>query len=115
MESINGKAEIKNLFTQPLFTSDLKIDSLSIEKDTLGNLVLQVNNEELNAFIAHIALNGQENDVQIDGKYFSGESKMDMNVKLNQLNLASFRGLAFSQIRNMKGYLKGESACKWKS
>ena len=24
----------------------------------------------------------------IDGKYFSGESKMDLDVKLNQLNLA---------------------------
>ena len=30
-------------------------------------------------FIAHIALKGSENDVQIDGKYFSGESKMDMD------------------------------------
>jgi len=105
---VNGKAQIKNLFTQPLFTSDLKIDSLSIQKDTLGTLVLQINNESLNAFIAHIALTGRENDIQIDGKYFSGESKMDMNVKLNQLNLASFRGLANSQVRNMTGYLKGE-------
>ena len=105
--TINGKAEIKNLFTRPLFTSDIKVDTLAYEKDTLGNLVVQVNNEELNAYIAHIALKGQDNDVQIDGKYFSGESKMDMTVKLNQLNLASFRGLTLSQIRNMKGYLKG--------
>ena len=78
-----------------------------MKKIHLGNLVIQVNNEELNAYIAHIALKGQENDVQVDGKYFSGESKMDMNVKLNQLNLASFKSLAISQVKNMKGYLKG--------
>ncbi len=106
--TINGKAEIKNLFTRPVFTSDLRIDTLSYEKDTLGNLVIQVNNEELNAFIAHISLKGHDNDVQIDGKYVTGESKMDMDVKLNQLNLESFKGLALTQVRDMKGYLKGE-------
>ena len=98
---------MKNLFTKPLFTSDLKIDSLSIEKDTLGSLTIQVDNEQLNAYTAHIALKGHDNDVQVDGKYFSGESKMDMDIKLNQLNLASFQGLAETQIRKMKGYLKG--------
>jgi autotransporter translocation and assembly factor TamB len=73
--TINGRAEIKNLFTKPLFTSDLKIDTLAYQRDTLGNLTLQVNNEELNAFTAHIALKGHDNDVQVDGKYFSGEAK----------------------------------------
>ncbi|HEY4936592.1 MAG TPA: hypothetical protein VII44_08425, partial [Puia sp.] len=106
--TINGKAEVKNLFTKPLFTSDIKIDNLLYEKDTLGNLVLQVNNEELNAFTAHITLQGHDNDLRIDGKYFSGESKMDMDVKLNQLNLASFKGIVFTQVSDMQGYLKGE-------
>ncbi|HEX3767027.1 MAG TPA: translocation/assembly module TamB domain-containing protein, partial [Puia sp.] len=105
--TINGKAEVKNIFTKPLFTSDLKIDSLQIKTDTLGTLTLQVNNEELNAYTAHIALKGHDNDVQVDGKYFSGEDKMDMNVQLNQLNLATFKGLAMSQVKRMKGYLKG--------
>jgi hypothetical protein len=105
--TINGKAEIKNLFTEPLFTSDIKIDNLSYEKDTLGNLLIQVNNSTLNTYIAHIVLEGHENDVQIDGKYLSGESKMDMNVMINRLNLASFKGLAFSQVRNMSGYING--------
>ena len=106
--TVNGTAEIKDLTTHPLFTSDLKVDTLAYLKDTLGNLVLQVNNKELNAYVAHIALSGQKNDVLVDGKYYSGESKMDMNVKLNQLNLATFRGIASSQVKDMKGFLKGE-------
>ena len=106
--TINGKAEIKNLFTKPLFTSDLRIDTLAYEKDTVGNLVIKVNNEALNDLVAHITLKGYDNDVQIDGKYFISDDKMDMEVKLNQLNLASFRSLAKSQIKNMSGYLKGE-------
>ena len=106
--TINGNAEIKNLLTKPLFTSDIKIDNLLYSKDTLGTLVLQVNNEELNAFVAHITLQGHDNDVSIDGKYFSGESKMDMDVKLNQLNLASFKGIAATQVRGMTGFVKGD-------
>ena len=31
-----------------------------------------------------------------------------MNIKLNQLNLASFKGVAFTQVRNMQGFLKGD-------
>lgn len=104
---INGKAEIKNLTTKPLFTSDIKIDSLLYEKDSLGNLVVQVNNTESNAYVAHLTLKGHDNDVEVDGSYFSGESKMDMDIKLNQLNLSSFKGMAISQIRKMSGYLKG--------
>ena len=105
--TVNGKAKVKDLFTKPLFTSDLKIQDLAYKTDTVGNLVLKVDNEEQNAFAAHILLNGRDNDVQVDGKYFSGESKMDLNIKLNQLNLASFKSLAASQIKDMKGYLKG--------
>ena len=105
--TVNGKAEIKDVFGKPLFTADLKVDSLMYEKDTLGNLVIQVNNKELNTYMAHISLKGQNNDVQVDGKYFSGESRMDMDIKLNQLNLASFKGMVVSQVRQMQGYLKG--------
>jgi translocation and assembly module TamB len=69
--TIDGKAEVKNIFSKPLFTSDLTIDSLSIEKDTLGNLTIRVDNEQLNAYAAHIALKGHDNDVLVDGKYHS--------------------------------------------
>jgi hypothetical protein len=105
--TINGKAEVRNPLTKPLFTSDLKINDLSYENDTLGNLVIQLDNKESNAFTAHIAVNGHENDVQVDGKYYSGEGKMDMEVKLNQLNLASVKRLTSEKVRNMTGYLKG--------
>jgi hypothetical protein len=104
---VNGHAEIKNLFTKPLFTSDLKIDAFSYKEDTIGNIVLKINNDENNAYTAHIQLSGRDNDVRIDGKYFSGESKMDLDVKLNQLNLASFKSVASSQVTDMKGFLKG--------
>ena len=105
--TINGQAEIRDLFTKPLFTSDLKIDTLTYEQDTLGNLVIQVNNKELNDYTAHISLQGHDNDVQLDGKYYAGQSKMDIDVKLNRLNLSSFSGAVHTQLNRLSGYLKG--------
>ena len=105
--TINGNAEVKNILSKPLFTSDLTIDSLAYKRDTVGNLTIKVSNDELNAFIAKIGLHGNGNDVQIDGKYFSGESKMDLTVLLNQLNLSTVKSAVASQIGSMSGYLKG--------
>ena len=105
--TINGQAEIRNLFGNPLFTSDLKVDNIIYDKDTVGNLVIQVNNKEQDAYGAHIALQGHDNDVQIDGRYYAGENKMDMNAKLNQLNLASFESMVHANISGLHGYLKG--------
>ena len=62
-----------------------------------------MDNKELNAYIAHIALQGHDNDLSVDGKYYSGESKMDMDIKLNQLNLASFKGMAIYASKEYAG------------
>ncbi|MFI5192957.1 MAG: translocation/assembly module TamB domain-containing protein [Chitinophagales bacterium] len=104
---VNGQAEIKNPFNKPLFTADLKIQDLAYKADTVGNLAVKVDNAEQNAFTAHLLLNGRDNDVQVDGKYYSGESRMDLDMKLNRLNLASFKSLASGQVKDMTGYLKG--------
>ncbi|MDP4131827.1 MAG: translocation/assembly module TamB domain-containing protein, partial [Bacteroidota bacterium] len=105
---VNGKAEIKDLFTKPLFTSDLKIQDLAYKGDTVGNLALKVDNEEGNALVADLLLNGRDNNVQIEGKYYSREGRMDLDLKLNQLNLASFKSFAAAQVKDMKGFLKGD-------
>ena len=57
---LNGTAEVKNIMTKPLFTSDLKIQNLSYKTDTLGDLTLKVNNQKANAFTADIGLQGRE-------------------------------------------------------
>ena len=106
--NINGKAEIKDLFTKPLFTSDIKIDTLVYEKIHWATWSCRLIIGTECIFRPYYFEWDRITIVAIDGKYFSGESKMDMDIKLNQLNLASFKGVAFSQVRDMQGYLKGE-------
>lgn len=105
---LNGNAEVRNVTTKPVFTSDLKIQNLSYKSDTLGDLTLKVNNQKANAFTADIGLQGKNNDIGISGDYYSGESKIDLKLDLRRVNLAAFSGAAQGVFDKMKGYLTGQ-------
>ncbi len=105
---LNGEAEVKNVTTNPVFTTDLTIQNLTYKTDTLGDLTVKVNNEKVNAFSADIGLQGKDNDIAISGDYYTGESKMDLKLDLRRINLAAFTHAAQGTIDNMKGALIGK-------
>jgi hypothetical protein len=55
---INGNAVITDPIKNPVFTSDLHIDNVIYQQDTIGNLAIQVNNQQANAFAANVSLLG---------------------------------------------------------
>ncbi len=104
---LNGKVEVKNILSNPVFTSDLLVKNLSYKKDTIGDLALKVNNEETNVFAADISIEGNRNDIRMKGKYYTGESRMDMKLDLGRVNLAAFKPFASAQLQDITGSLKG--------
>ncbi|RFM26566.1 translocation/assembly module TamB domain-containing protein [Deminuibacter soli] len=107
---INGKAEIKDVMKNPVFTSDLAINNLSYKKDTLGNAVIKVNNEQANTYAANVGLTGNNTDIQLDGKYYTGESRMDMQLAIKRMNLAIAKAFAAGQLKDIGGNLTGNIA-----
>lgn len=105
---LNGKAEIKNLFSSPVFTSDLTIQHLSYKTDSIGDLAIKVNNQTANALSADISLEGSGNDIKIKGQYYTGEGRMDLKLMLGRLNLGSFARAAQDEVEAMSGALKGQ-------
>jgi translocation and assembly module TamB len=105
---LNGHAEVKNITTHPLFTSDLTIQNLSYKADTLGDLTLKVNNEKANALSADIGLQGKNNDIDLSGDYLPGDGKMDLTLDLRRINLAAFTGATAGIVDKMKGSLTGK-------
>ena len=105
--SINGNAVVKDVMKSPVFTSDLAINNLVYKRDTIGNLSVKVNNEQANTYAANIALVGNNTDVEINGKYYTGESRMDLQLALNRLNLAMVKPFAADQLTDIGGELKG--------
>ena len=103
-----GNAEVKNVTTNPVFTSDLVVHNLSYKIDTLGDLTMKVNNEKANAFSADLGLKGKNNDISITGDYYTGEGKIDLNLDLRRINLAAFSHSVEGVVETMRGYVMGK-------
>jgi len=107
-----GNAEVRNVTANPVFTSDLVVHNLSYKTDTLGDLTLKVDNEKANAFSADIGLKGKNNDIAVTGEYYTGESKMDLNLDFRRINLSAFSHSAAGIVDSMRGYLMGKFTIK---
>ncbi|NNV57109.1 translocation/assembly module TamB domain-containing protein [Limnovirga soli] len=111
---INGNVILSNATTSPTFTSNITIDNLSYKKDTVGNLLVQVNNDVANIFDANIALTGNDNDITAKGKYFIENNSADMQLNINQFNLSNIPAFSVGQLKDAGGLLKGSIAVKGK-
>ncbi|MFT4153766.1 translocation/assembly module TamB domain-containing protein [Parafilimonas sp.] len=110
--TINGTAEITNPTKDMVFTSDLTINNLAYKLDTIGNLAIKVDNKTANAYNADVSVTGKGNDVRLTGLYYTGESRMDLNLALNNLNLAMVKAFAAGQLDDIRGFLRGGIAIK---
>ena len=107
--AINGNALVSDVMKSPVFTSDLRIDNVIYKRDTIGNISVKVNNQEANTYAANVAIEGNNTDVQLNGKYYTGEGRMDMQLALNRLNLAIVKPFAAGQLIDIGGALKGNA------
>jgi hypothetical protein len=105
--TLDGKAELRNLTTSPVFTSDLDITNFAISKDTVGNIKIKVNNEIANTYTADISITGNGNQADIDGNYNATAKSFDLAVDINKLNIESLQAFSMGQIKDGKGYLSG--------
>ena len=104
---INGKALVKNVNTSPLFTSDLTIENFTFKKDTVGNVIIKVNNAFANRYDAVISITGQGNQVNLDGNYKTTDSSFDMNLAIEKLNLKSIQGFTLDNLKESTGFFTG--------
>ncbi len=104
---INGNVMIKNLMGNPLFTSNISIDTVTFNKDTVGNIAIKVDNETANAYNAAVAVTGNGNDVRLGGKYYTGEGRMDLKLDVNNFYMASIKPFTFGALTQADGSLKG--------
>jgi Uncharacterized protein conserved in bacteria len=108
---MNGNILLKNYKTQPTFTTDLTINDLSVNQDTMGNLTARVNNTVQNVFETHLHLTGHDNDVSADGNYYlkpANQSSFDFTLDIARLQLKSLEGVSLGQMSDASGNLTGK-------
>src|SRR5690606_825629 len=107
---LNGGAVIKDISTQPVFTADLTVKDLSVYSDTIGTLTAKVDNNVANTYNAAIALEGNGNKINIDGKYNvkPANSSFDFLLNIAQFNMKSLEGLTNGAIKDSRGFIYGK-------
>ncbi|BAV10336.1 hypothetical protein FLA_6398 [Filimonas lacunae] len=106
--TIEGKAVVKDITTNPVFTSDITVKNFTYNQDTVGNILVKVDNETANAYNANVKIEGHNNNVQLQGKYYTGESRMDLRLDINNLELSSIKPFSMGQLQDAKGSMKGK-------
>jgi hypothetical protein len=109
---IDGQAEIRNPMEDVQFTSEIKIQDLSYQRDTLGNLELKVNHEAADQYQTDIALMGHGNDVRLAGSYFTNNEAVNMDLEIRRFSLALLREFSQGQLQEAGGYMSGSLGVK---
>lgn len=106
---MNGTVELRNLGSNPTFTSDLTIDSIAYEEHPIGNISLKANNLTEDKYQADLILTGAGNDIKISGSYIASanESNIALKADIQKLNVHSIEPFTAGQIRRSKGYMSG--------
>lgn len=111
---IDGNVRVKELMSAPTFVTDLVVNNLSFNKDTLGNLSAKVSNPQSNNFEADIALSGRGNDLRLTGNYLAADSNSAMNLRLAiaQLQLNTLEGVSMGNLKQASGTINGDFTIK---
>ncbi|UQD56755.1 translocation/assembly module TamB [Flavobacterium sp. K5-23] len=104
----NGSVLLKNINQTPVFTSNLTIDDFAFKKDTIGTVNIQVDNIITNSYNTKIAVTGQDNQVNLDGTYKTGNGAMNFNLDIVKLNLKSIQGFTLGNLKESTGFFNGK-------
>ncbi len=104
----NGTISLKNINSGAVFTTNLTIADFAYKKDTVGTINIQVDNEIANNYRANIAITGQDNQVNLDGIYNTGDHTMDFNLDVVKLNLKSIQGFTLGNLTESTGFFNGK-------
>ena len=107
---LNGKATITDITASPVFVGDIAINNLSIKKDTIGNVMLQVNNKEKDTYNANVNISGNGNDVNLTGNYYATNSSFDFLLDIQQLPLKTAEAFSGGAIKESSGSVNGRFA-----
>jgi hypothetical protein len=107
---MNGNVTFRDLMTQPVFTSDLKINDLSLRQDTLGNVNMQVSSGSNNRYNTNLTLTGRGNDISLTGSFAPAGNDIDLDLDLDvrSLQLNTMEGALASAITNASGAINGK-------
>lgn len=114
---INGIFKVDNFNENlPSFEGILQVEELYLQQHKVGNLFLNTYKMNDNTIHANIKLSENDNDINIDGKYFlnNTQKQLEADVTINKFNMATMEGFSKGNITQASGSLDGNIQVKGK-
>lgn len=105
--TINGYAEVMLTQEHPAFFADLTVSDLMYKEDSIGTIVLNVNNEIPDIYSLKATLSGYENLVTIAGDYNGATESYDYQFDIEKLMLKTLQPFALGYLTQMTGHIEG--------
>jgi hypothetical protein len=106
---LDGKLVVFDVLTSPSFNSAIQIKQFAFQGDSLGDIRLDVNSEELSLFRFSAAVHGHGNHMDLSGFYNAaeGEEEFSLDLELTSLDLATLESFTFGELSELQGTASG--------
>jgi len=106
---IRGKAELFDLYNNPIFKASLDLDSLSVNNESLGKTAVNAvyNNADKNIAIEVHASRGAIKTLDISGTYATLSKALDFKIELNKLKINAFEPFVATIFSDLRGIASG--------
>ncbi len=107
---LDGTVQLTKTMDFTGISADLKMANFSYMEDTVGDIDLNLKNEQQGQYKALVNLSGNGNDVQIGAFYATGDAQPEMKIDadIKQLHLASIESLTGNNIQQAEGDITGQ-------
>lgn len=108
---INGSATVSRLESSPVFVSDLTIDKFYFGADTVGDVLVKVDNIKENTFSADIKIEGNGNDIQLAGDFVSppeNAASLNATLSLKPMKMTTMQAFSLGYLEDCAGDLVGD-------
>ncbi len=106
---INGKLSVKNLYRDPLLTTNITIDDFIFNNDVLGDFYLRSlwdNDSKALAVLTRLNKNGKQR-MRGGGFFYPAERKIDLKAKVDSVSIAFLAPFVDVALQNFEGMASG--------
>lgn len=106
--TLNGLFKLTDFMNAPEFTGDLAIKNFVFTQIPIGDLQVNAANETSDRINVLATILGNNNNVNINGKYLLKEKKpLDFKININKIGAKTVEAFSFGQLKNARGNLSG--------
>lgn len=108
--TINGEAQVAELFQIPLLQADLNVDTLKVDQYAIGHVELQADRNRDGGVGAQLTVNGPGNDIDVQGAYYPDREtdNLSADITISQITLEQFGAFVKESVTEMRGNLTAD-------